>query len=92
MQEGDLSGKSVREFVQVLKLHHDYPAALIAQAVEQALEYGCIHADGVKLCVHQLLSPSATAQSLNPVGLPQWASIGEQPPDLSCYDRLLARV
>jgi transposase len=92
LQEGPLNGKSVREFVQVLKLHHDYPPTLIAQAVEQALEYGCIHADGVKLCLHQLLSPDTTARSLNPADLSQWASIGEQPPDLSCYDRLLARV
>jgi hypothetical protein len=56
------------------------------------LEYGCIHADGVKLCLRQLLNPDTPAPSLNLIDLPQWAAVGEQPPDLNCYDQLLERV
>ncbi|MFQ6101920.1 MAG: hypothetical protein ACE5OS_11905 [Anaerolineae bacterium] len=48
-------GRGVREFVRILKLHQNYPADLVTQAVEQALAYGCAHVDGVKLCLHQLL-------------------------------------
>jgi len=41
------NGHGLREFIRILKLHQEHPAALVAQAVEQALEYGCVHADGV---------------------------------------------
>jgi transposase len=92
LQEQGLNGQSIREFVRVLKLHRDHPAKLVAQAVEQALEYGCIHADGVKLCLRQLLNPDTPAPSLNLIDRPQWAAVGEQPPDLNCYDQLLERV
>ena len=87
-----MNGQSIREFVRVLKLHRDHPAKLVAQAVEQALEYGCIHADGVKLCLRQLLNPDTPVPSLNQADLPQWSAAGEQPPDLNCYDQLLERV
>jgi transposase len=92
LQEQSLNGQGIREFVRVLKLHRDHPAKLVAQAIEQALEYGCIHADGVKLCLRQLLKPEKPVQSLNLADLPQWASVGEQPPDLTRYDQLLERV
>jgi transposase len=85
-------GQGVREFVRVLKLHRDHPAELVAQAVTQALEYGCLHADGVELCLHQLLDPQVPMPSLDLVGLPSWASMGEQAPDLTRYDQLLVRV
>ena len=76
----------------MLKLHRHHPAELVEQAVAQALEYGCLHADGVELCLHQLLDPSVPVPSLAPSDLPDWASIGEQMPDLTRYDQLLARV
>ena len=92
LQEQGLNGQSIREFVRVLKLHRDHPAKLVAQAVEQALEYGCIHADGVELCLHQLLNPHTPVPSLSLLDLPSWATVGEEPPDLNCYDQLLERV
>jgi hypothetical protein len=92
LQEQSLNGQGIREFVRVLKLHRDHPTQLVAQAVEQALEYGCIHADGVQLCLRQLLNPDTPVPSLNQADLPQWVAVGEQPPDLNCYDQLLERV
>jgi hypothetical protein len=88
-------GRGIREFVRVLKLHHDHPAELVEQAVKQALAYGCAHADGVILCLHQLLQPEAPVSSLDlPMSLepPAWATVGVQLPDVSCYDQLLERV
>lgn len=88
-------GRGIREFVRVLKLHGDHPAELVAQAVEQALAYGCPHVDGVTLCLNQLLHPEATLPSLDlalSAEQPAWATIGPQSPDLSRYDRLLERV
>jgi len=92
LQEQGLNGQSIREFVRVLKLHRDHPAELVEQAVKQALEYGCTRADGVELCLHQLLSPDTRVSSLSLADLPPWAMVGEQPPDLNCYDQLLERV
>jgi len=92
LREQDRSGQSIREFVRVLKLHADHPAKLLAQAVEQALEYGCVHADGVQLCLHQLLNPGMVIPSLVLADLPSWAVMREQAPNLNCYDQLLERV
>jgi transposase len=85
-------GRGVREFVRVLKLHQDQPADLIAQAIEQALEYGCAHADGVKLCLHQLMNPETPVSPIDLVRWPELVAVGTQTPDLQCYDRLLERV
>jgi len=92
LQEQGLNGQGIREFVRVLKLHRDHPAGMVAQAVEQALEYGCIHADGVELCLRQLSVPDTPPVPLSLVDMPQWAAVGEQPPNLNCYDQLLEGV
>jgi transposase len=89
LQEQGMNGQGIREFVRVLKLHRDHPAKMVAQAVEQALEYGCIHADGVELCLRQLSVPDTPPVPLSLVDMPQWAAVGEQPPNLNCYDQLL---
>jgi transposase len=91
LQDQGQNGQGVREFVRVLKLHRDHPAELVAQAIEQALAYGCAHADGVELCLHQLATPEAPVPSLTLADQPSWASVGEQSPDLNCYDQLLER-
>jgi transposase len=80
---------SVREFVRVLKLHDKYPAQLVEQAVAQALTYGILHADGVELCVRQLLRPEAKVLALDLAEHPRLSSTLE-PPDLRRYEQLLA--
>lgn len=92
LQAQSSDGHGIREFVRILKLHRDYPADLVKQAVEQALEYGCAHADGVELCLRQLLTPEGSVPSLTLADLPTWAAVGTQPLDLGSYDRLLERV
>ena len=86
------NGQGVREFVRILNLHKEYPAELVAQAIQQALEYGCTHADGVTLCLHQLLARERPVPSLRWTEPPPWAAVGEQVPDRACYDRLLEKV
>src|SRR5579864_7419975 len=51
-------GRGVREFVQVLQLHTTYPADLLEQAIALALSFGCVHYEGVRLCLNQLLMPT----------------------------------
>lgn len=82
------SGQSVREFVRILRLQEQYPAELLEQAVVQALEYGCIHADGVELCIRQLLRPATTSVTLDWAGHPRLGRDLEQP-DLRRYEQLL---
>jgi transposase len=79
---------SVHELVKILKLHEQYPASLIEQAVTQALAYGCIHADGVTLCLRQLMHPESAVNSLDVSGNARLENHLE-PIDLRCYEQLL---
>ena len=62
----------------------------IEQAVEQALAYGCPHADGVTLCLHQLTEPDLMLLSLDLSDHPELLSVATEMPDLARYDQLLA--
>ncbi len=83
------NGQGVREFVRILQFHQEHPAPLIEQAIEQALQIGGVHADGVRLCLHQLCDPMPQLPPLDLRERPQLASIGAQPIDLSVYEALL---
>jgi transposase len=86
-RQGD--GPGLRAFIAVLQLHQHFPAALIAQAIEQALALGAIHLDGIRLCLHQLLVPDTPLPSLDLSDQPHLAQIGSEEPDLERYDQLL---
>lgn len=81
--------QGIRQFISILKLHRDYPAGVIAQAVTQALEYGCGHLDGVRICLRQLTEPEAPIPTLDVAEWPELVGVGEQGVDLARYDRLL---
>jgi transposase len=83
-------GRGVREFVRILSLHSEHPPERVQQAVEQALAYGCPHADVVTLCLHQLAEPEPVLLSLDLSDHPELLEVATQAPDLACYDRLLA--
>lgn len=87
----DTDGRSVREFVRVLKLHQQYSAELVEQGVKLALQYGSIHADGVELCIRQQLNPEARRPALDLSGHPQLTRLAsyDATPDVQCYNRLL---
>ncbi len=82
-------GRGIQEFVRILHLHKDYPAELIEQAVEQALSYGCVHLDGVLHCLRQLTDLKEPFKSLDLSDRPELEKVGNQPVDLSRYERLL---
>jgi transposase len=83
-------GNAIPEFVRVLALHRDHPAALIEQAVTQALDRGCAHLDGVRLCLHALEHPEAPVAPLDLSTRPHLAGIAQAPVDLRRYEALLA--
>jgi hypothetical protein len=76
--------------VRVLRLHEQYPAHLVQQAIEQALAYGCPHLDGVLHCLHSLTEEPPAAAGLSQTELPSLPAIGSQPIDLQQYERLLS--
>jgi transposase len=84
-------GRGVREFVRILNLHREHPAEWVQQAIEQALEYECPHADGVTLCLHQLTETEPLVLSLDLSDHPELLAVAAEAPDLDCYDQLLAR-
>lgn len=65
LQQRQPGGPGLRQFIRVLQLHQHYPAHLIEQAVKLALQYHCPHADGVELCLRQLLQPEPIPVSLD---------------------------
>jgi hypothetical protein len=82
-------GQGVREFVRILKLHHQHPAEQVQQAVEQALAHGCPHADGVILCLRQLIAPESVVPSLDLSDHPELLAVATEAPDPTRYDQLL---
>ena len=85
------NGRGVREFVRILKLHRDHPVDLVSKAVEQALSYGCAHADGVQLCLRQLVNSESPVPPIDLNRWPQLVTVGSQAPDLQRYNRLLGQ-
>jgi len=83
------NGNAVRDFVKVLELHQTYPTEQIEQAIQQALTYGCGHADGVKLCLHHIRNPAIRVPELDLSAHPKLIDIGTQPLDLQRYEQLL---
>jgi hypothetical protein len=66
-----------------------YPQEQVQQAVEQALAYGCPHADGVTLCLRQLTALEPPLLSLDLRDHPELLAVATEAPDLACYDQLL---
>jgi transposase len=89
LQQRQPGGAGVRQFIRILRLHQQYPAKLIEQAVSQALQYQCPHADGVELCLRQLLQPEPALVSLDVSHNPKLQGVGQQPVSLTPYNQLL---
>ncbi len=64
----------------------DWP---LSSAIEQALSYGCVHLDGVLHCLRQLTDVKEPTTSLDLSDRPDLDKVGNQPVDLSRYERLL---
>jgi transposase len=89
LQTRQSEDEGVREFIRILKLHQTYPPECVEQAVSQALAYGCLSADGVELCLHQLLNPALPFPVVSLAESSRLAGVGMQPLDLNRYEQLL---
>jgi hypothetical protein len=81
---------AVREFVLILGLLRQQPAELVEAAIRDALQFGCVHLDGVKLCLQQRLQPSRPVAPLDLQQRPLLQRVGTQPLNLRGYDELLS--
>ena len=90
LQRRQPGSRAIREFIRVLQLHQHYPAELLEQAVTQALHYHCPHADGVELCLRQLLQPDVVPAQLDLTAHPRLQAIAPQPVSLAHYNQLLS--
>ena len=86
----DERSSAVREFVLILSLLREHPSELVEAAIREALQFGCVHLDGVKLCLQQRLAPARPVAVLDLQQRPQLQSAGMQPLDLRRYDELLS--
>jgi transposase len=84
--------KAVRQFIQVLQLHQSQPAALVEQAVEQALADNIPHLEGVVFCLNRLLDKTPVVAPLDLSDHLYLSEMTVQPPALQCYDQLLPEV
>jgi transposase len=92
LQERLSRTQGIREFIEILHLHADYPEDVIAQALTAALDCHCYSAAGVKQFVQRLTEPEPPAPSLAPPQLP-FPSVGSVAwPSLRQFDRLLSTV
>jgi transposase len=82
-------GEAIPEFVRILKLHRDHPAALVEQAICRALASRCAHLDGVRLWLHQLEHPETPLPALDLSDRPRLAALHQAPVDLRRYEALL---
>jgi transposase len=90
MRADERESHGVREFVRILRLHREHPAEQVEQAIRLALQYGCLHADGVALCLHQVQHPPTPIPSLDLTAHPRLAPVGTQPIDVRHYEQLLS--
>jgi hypothetical protein len=84
--------QATREFVRILRLHEDYPEALIAQALEQALDGHCYTAEGVKQLVLRLAEPAQPVAVLDLTQASHLGAVQVTWPEVSQFDRLLSSV
>lgn len=91
-QRHSAENRAVRTFIQILQLHETHPAALVHQAIEQAVAGQIVSLEGVRFCLNRLLDPTPAAPTLDLADRPQLAAVGSPIPHLSQYDRFLGEV
>ncbi len=84
-------GEAVRRFVQVLRLHADFAAEDVAQALAQALDAQCFHPDGVRYLLLVQHDPPPSAMRLDLSAAPALCQAPIQAPDLGRYNQLMAQ-
>jgi transposase len=84
-------GRGVKEFIAILKLHREYAADQVEQAVQAALELGAASLDGVLLYLRQLQQAQPQFPTPETERFASLAAYGNQPVNLQQYDQLVAR-
>lgn len=83
---------AIRTFIEILLLHRTYPAALVEQALQDALHSGLVNREGVLFCLHRRLDPTPTVPPLDLTAYPTLATLTCPKPDLQQFNQLLSGV
>jgi hypothetical protein len=89
LQERWPEGRGLREFIAILKLHHQHPAKAMEQAIRAAIKHGVPSLDSIRLLLRRERTPDTPTRPLDLTSHPQLQGIGEQPVVLEQYDQLL---
>jgi len=81
---------AIREFVRILKLLKQHPIEEVEEAMDLALTYGCVHYDGVQLCLRQVQHPEVCPAALDLAQQPHLQAAGTQTINLREYEQLLS--
>jgi len=85
--------QGTREFIDILKLHQDYPTPRVQQAVQASADSGAWNLESVIQLITAALQPQETTQvqRLDPARFPARFQFTVAQPDLSRYDRLIGQ-
>jgi transposase len=83
--------EAVRRFVQVLRLHSEFPAPAVEAAVQRAVAADCLHPDGVRQLVLVRTDSPPVALPLDLGHRPELAQTPVRAPDLARYNQLVVQ-
>lgn len=89
LQANQPDGRGVKMFIAILQLHLTYPAALVEEAITQAVAHNLPHLDGVKLCLNRLLDTEQPPPPLTADQRPYLVTASPQGVNAGQYEALL---
>lgn len=92
LQERLPENQVVQEFLRILGLNRQYPAALVEHAIRQALSFGVPSLDTVQLQLRDLTTPTLAFSQVDLSGHPALANLGEYAVNVGQYDTLVGHA
>lgn len=83
--------KGTREFIDILKLHNDYPSSKVQMAVQKSAVNGAWNYESVKQLIQTDNYEEQQPQFLDRSQLPAMIDFKIEPPDLSRYNQLIGQ-
>ncbi len=83
--------KGTKEFIDILKLHNDYPSFKVQMAVKKSAVNGAWNYESVKQLIQTDNYKEQKSQFLDRSQLPAMIDFKIEPPDLSRYNQLIGQ-
>jgi hypothetical protein len=82
----------VQEFLRILGLNRQYPAAQVERAIRQAISFGVPSLDAVQLQLRDLTTPTPAFSQVDLSRHPTLANLGEYAVNVGQYDTLVGHT